>query len=132
VWPPRRPLWKKMWNPRWLPRNGCNSRLIAKISIATIQVNLMPNHSGMWRRQHKFTWIVVINFLPLAYHHSHFLAATLDFTSFFTMAFLGAAHLFYSRTVLDWILTHFAVWCRRLHSKTSQVSNKYCIYQNPG
>jgi len=27
--------------------------------------------------------------LPLAYHHSHFLAATLDFTSFFTMAFLG-------------------------------------------
>jgi len=27
--------------------------------------------------------------LPLAYHHSHFLAAALDFTSFFTMAFLG-------------------------------------------
>jgi len=26
---------------------------------------------------------------PLAYHHSHFLVATLDFTSFFTMAFLG-------------------------------------------
>jgi len=26
------------------------------------------------------------------YHHSHFLAATLDFTSFFTTAFLGAAH----------------------------------------
>ena len=20
VWPPRRPLWKKMWNPRWRPR----------------------------------------------------------------------------------------------------------------
>jgi len=24
-------------------------------------------------------------YLPLAYHHSHFLAATLDFTSFFTL-----------------------------------------------
>jgi len=32
--------------------------------------------------------------LPLAYHHSHFLAATLDFTSFFTTAFLGAAQFF--------------------------------------
>jgi len=30
----------------------------------------------------------LLKFLPLAYHHSHFLAATLDFTSFFTMAFL--------------------------------------------
>jgi len=29
-----------------------------------------------------------LSFLPLANHHSHFLAATLDFT-FFTMAFLG-------------------------------------------
>jgi len=27
------------------------------------------------------------------------LAATLDFTSFFTMAFLGAAHFFYSWAV---------------------------------
>jgi len=33
------------------------------------------------------------------------LAATLDFTSFFTMAFLGAAHFFYSWAVfgLDYI-----------------------------
>ena len=28
----------------------------------------------------------LLNFLPLTYHHSHCLAATLDFTSFFTMA----------------------------------------------
>ena len=33
----------------------------------------------------------LLKFLPLTYHHSHFLAATLDFTYFFTMAFLGAA-----------------------------------------
>ena len=40
-------------------------------------------------------------FLPLTYHHSHFLAATLDFTSFFTIAFLRAALFFYSLAVLD-------------------------------
>ena len=33
------------------------------------------------------------------YHHSHFLATTLDFTSFFTMGFLGAAHFLYSLVV---------------------------------
>ena len=42
----------------------------------------------------KFTRIVVIKFLPLTYHHSHFEATTLDFTSFFTLAFLGAAPFF--------------------------------------
>ena len=36
----------------------------------------------------------LLKFLQLTYHHSHFLAATLDFTSFFTMAFLGAAPFF--------------------------------------
>ena len=63
---------------------------MVKILITTIQVNLMPRPSGT-----KFTWIVVIKIFPLTYHHSHFLAATLDFTSFFTMAFLGAADGFF-------------------------------------
>ena len=36
----------------------------------------------------------LLKFLPLTYHHSHFLTATLDFTSFITMAFLGAALFF--------------------------------------
>ena len=48
----------------------------------------------------KFTRIVVIKIFLLIYHHSHFLAATLDFTSFFTLAFLGAAFFFYSLAVL--------------------------------
>ena len=44
----------------------------------------------------------LLKFLPLTYHHSHFLAATLlDFTSFFTIAFLRAALFFYSLAVLD-------------------------------
>jgi len=46
---------------KWL-----DGRLIAKILITTIQVNFEPNPSEMWRRQHKFTWIVVIKILPLA------------------------------------------------------------------
>ena len=43
----------------------------------------------------------LLKFLPLTYHHSHFLVATLGFTSFFTIAFLRAAHFFYSLAVLD-------------------------------
>ena len=35
---------------------------------------------------------------------SHFLAATLDFTPFFTLAFLGAALFFYSLAVLVQII----------------------------
>ena len=37
---------------------------------------------------------LLLKFLPLTYHHSHFLAATLDFASFFTIAFLRAALFF--------------------------------------
>jgi len=43
-----------------------------------------------------FPELSLLKFLLLTYHHSHFLATTLDFTSFFTMTFLGAAHFFYS------------------------------------
>jgi len=43
----------------------------------------------------------LLKFLPLAYNHNHFLAATLDFTSFITTAFLGATPFFYSWAVLD-------------------------------
>ena len=37
----------------------------------------------------------LLTFLPLTYHHSHFLAATYDFRSFFTIAF------FEGRTLLQ-------------------------------
>ena len=46
-------------------------------------------------KQHKNSpELSLLKFLPLTYHHSHFLAATLDFTSFFTIAFLRAALFF--------------------------------------
>jgi len=65
---------------------------MAKISI---QVNLVPSPIETWRRQHS-PELALLKLLPLTYHHSHFLAATLaatlDFTSFFTMAFFRAEH----------------------------------------
>jgi len=30
-------------NPRWQPRNGCDGRLMAKILLTAIQMNLVPN-----------------------------------------------------------------------------------------
>ena len=71
---------------------------MVKILITTIQVNFVPRPSGT-----KFTELLLLKFLPLTYHHSHFLAATLDFTSFFTIAFLRAAPFFYSLAVFDYI-----------------------------
>ena len=53
------------------------------ILITTIQVNLVPLGNS--------PELSLLKFLPLTYHHSHFLAATLDFTSFFTIACLRAA-----------------------------------------
>ena len=73
-------------------------RLMAKILITTIQVNLVPNPSGGGNTNSPELSLLI--FLPLTYHHSHSLAATLGFTSFFTIAFLGAALFFYSLAVL--------------------------------
>jgi len=36
----------------------------------------------LWRKQQKFTTIIIIKFLPLTYHHSYFFATTMYFTSF--------------------------------------------------
>ena len=96
-----------MWNPKWQPRNGCDGRLKAKISITTIQVNLgCLLHVSLWFG----TELSLLKFLPLAYLHSHFLAPTLDFTSFFHNSIFGGCTLFYSWAVLDYIL-HVKLQC---------------------
>ena len=63
---------------------------MVKILITTIQVNFCAT----WSWQKNSPKLPLLKFLPLTYHHSHFLAATLDFTSFFTIAFLRAALFF--------------------------------------
>jgi len=64
VQPLRRLLWKKIRNPRWQPRNGCDGRLIAKILRTTIQVNLVPNPSEAWIVIIKFCYKLTITWLP--------------------------------------------------------------------
>jgi len=44
--------------------------------------------------------LLLLKFLPLAYHHNHFLAITLGFT-FFSQWPSSEPHTFYSWTVLD-------------------------------
>ena len=39
----------------WNTGNGCDVRLVAKILITAIQMNLMPIPSEAGMRQHKFT-----------------------------------------------------------------------------
>jgi len=80
-----------MWNPRWQPRNGCDGRLMAKFLITTIQVNLVPNPSETWRRQHKFTWIVVIKNFAISLPSQPFLGHHLGFHIFFHYGLFGAA-----------------------------------------
>ena len=69
----------------------------------------MPNPSGGGNTNSPE--LSLLKFLPLTYHHSHFLAATLDFTSFFTIAFLGVAlfftaWLFWIRYICISVLRH--------------------------
>jgi len=74
---------------------------MAKFLITTIQVNLVPN--PIVKRGEGNTnspELSLLKNLPLAYHHGHFLAATLDFTSFPQCPFWGRT-LFYSRAILD-------------------------------
>ena len=59
----------------------CDGRLMVKILITTIQVNLVP----LGQLAQNSPELSLLKFLPLTYHHSHFLAATLDFTSFFQL-----------------------------------------------
>ena len=75
--------------------HGCDGRLIEKKLMTTIQVKFccLPHISlGLG------TELSLLKFLPLASHHSHFIAATLDFTCFSQQGSRGGggAHFFYS------------------------------------
>jgi len=93
---PKKAIVKKDVKSKMAAKNGCDGRLIAKILISTIQVNLVPNRSETWGGNTNSAELVLLKFLLLVYRPSQpFLAATLDFTSIFTIAtitFLGAAH----------------------------------------
>ena len=60
--------------------------------------------------------LLLLKFLPLTYYR-HFLAATLDFTSFFTIVFLRATLFFLN---LFFIFTAWLFWIRSRTAKKLQ------------
>ena len=74
---------------RWQPRNGCDGRLMAKILIMTIQVNV-----------YKYARIVVVKFFAINLPSQPFLGRHLGFHILFQSSFLGAALFFHSSAVL--------------------------------
>jgi len=62
----------------WQPRNGCDGRLMVIILIMIIQVNLVMKRGESNINSPE---LLLLKLLPLAYHNSHFLAATLDLPS---------------------------------------------------
>jgi len=72
----------------------CDGRLIAKILITTIQANLVVKHG---EGSTNLPELLLLKFLLLSYHHSHFLAAT---HIFFHNGLLGGRTFFYSLAVL--------------------------------
>jgi len=63
-----------------------------------MEIILIATNSGVFgdgESNTKSTKLSLLKFLPLAYHHSNFLAATLDFTSFFHNGPSSKLHTFY-------------------------------------
>jgi len=62
-------------------------------------VLLSPHFTRIWHQIYPNHHL--LKFLPLTYHHSHFLAVTLDFTSFHNGLLQSRTLFFYSLAVLD-------------------------------
>jgi len=93
---PKMPGWKRMWDQRWWPRNGCDNSSMAKILITTIQVNLVPSPSETWKRTHKFTWVVVGKIFANELLSQPFLGHHLWFHIFFHPGILGLHTSFFT------------------------------------
>jgi len=119
VQPPKNAIVKKDVKTKVAAKNGCDGRLIAKILITTIQVNLVLNCNGMWRGNINLVELALLKYLLLAYHHSHSWPPPWISHCFFTMAFLRVARFFYSWVVFGLDLFK---WIKRfLSDRTQQV-----------
>jgi len=94
VQPPRMLLWKKMWNPKWRPRNGCGGSLKVKILITTIQVNLSRIVVKCGEGNTKFIWFVIIKIFAFSLPPRPFLGHHFGFHIFFHNSILGDCTLF--------------------------------------
>jgi len=97
-------------------KNGCDGRLIAKILMMTIQLNLCCLSKFHYDLAPNSPELSLLKFLLLAYHHSHSWPPPWISHLFFKVAFLGAAHFFYSWAVfgLDFIsFCNFMLYCHQ-------------------
>jgi len=80
VQPWRRPLWK-MGNPRWWPRNGCDSsyRLTAKILLMRIQLPNLVKHEEGNTNSHELSLLI---FFTISLPSQPFLSRHLGFYIF--------------------------------------------------
>ena len=78
-----------MWNPRWWARNGCDGRLMAKILITTIQVNLCCLLHVSLELGTILIWIFIIKIFVISLQSQPFLGHHLGFHIFFHNSFLG-------------------------------------------
>jgi len=69
----------------WLPDNGKNFN---KNNSGEF---VLPPPTGNWHQNSPE--MLLLKFLPLSDNHSHFWAATFDFTTFFMLPFLDGPHL---------------------------------------
>ena len=67
---------------------------IIKVFIMTIQMNSVQTPSKMWRRQHRFIWIVIIKMFAINLPSQQFLGHHLGFHIFFHNGLLGGRTLF--------------------------------------
>ena len=79
--------------------------------ITKIQVNLC------WESDRIHLIVVIKNFLINLYHHSHFLAATLDLTTFFTLSIFNRATPF--------LQYHFFLFLQGLDDSSTVVYIEY-------
>jgi len=80
---------------------ACDGRLIAKILITKIQVNLVPNLSETSRGNTNSAELALLKLLLLAYHHSHSWPPPW-ISHLFHNGLLGGPHTFFTaRLFLD-------------------------------
>jgi len=124
---PKKLIVKKMWNPRWWPRNGCDGKLMVKFLTTTIQVNLASIPSETWRKQYHITWIVVIKNFAISLPSQPFLGRHLGFYIFFHNGLFEAAHFFTAG--LFWIRYVYKCVCvYHFHTSHQRKFSAYIIY----
>ena len=96
---------------RWRPRNGCDGRLMVKILITLIQVNLVLFGLGT-----KFTWIVVIKIFTINLPSQPFLGCHLGFHIFFHLSLFEGCTLFLQ---LGCFGLNFTSFCICIHQSQS-------------